>query len=72
VAGGDLNVTQVSPRVEHGRDICVAEHMRMCPGDLDTGGFGEPVQAAGGRVPVHPGAAGVEQDRLGGWLTFAR
>ena len=35
----------------------------MCPGDLDAGGLGEPVQAAGGRVPVHPGAAGVEQDR---------
>ena len=35
----------------------------MRPGDLDTGGFGEPVQAAGGRVPVHPGAAAVEQDR---------
>ena len=35
----------------------------MCPGDLDAGGFREPVQAAGGRVPVHPGAAGIQQDR---------
>jgi len=41
----------------------VAQHVRVCPGDLDAGGFGEVVQAAGGRVPVHPGAAAVEQDR---------
>ena len=41
----------------------VAQHMRMRPGHLDAGGLGEPVQAAGGRVPVHPGAAGVQQDR---------
>jgi len=37
--------------------------MRVCPGDLDAGGFGEVAQASGGRVPVHPGAAGVQQDR---------
>ena len=37
--------------------------MRVCPGDLDAGGCGEVTQAAGGRVPVHPGAAAVEQDR---------
>jgi hypothetical protein len=41
----------------------VAEHVRVCPGDLDAGGFGEVVQAVGGRVPVHPSAAAVEQDR---------
>ena len=35
----------------------------MCPGDLETGGLGELVQAAGGSVPVHPGTAAVEQDR---------
>ena len=63
VTGGDLHVAQVSASVEHGRDICVTEHMRMCPGDLDAGGFGEQAQAPGGRVPVHPGAAAVEQDR---------
>jgi hypothetical protein len=39
------------------------KHVRMCPGHLDAGGSGEPVQAAGGRVAVHPGAAGVQQDR---------
>ena len=35
----------------------------MCPGDPDAGGLGEPVQAAGGRVPVHPGTPGIQQDR---------
>ena len=35
----------------------------MCPGGLDAGGCGEPAKAAGGRVPVHRGAAGVEQVR---------
>jgi len=37
--------------------------MRVRPGDLDADGFGEVPQAAGGRVPVHPGAPGVQQDR---------
>jgi hypothetical protein len=41
----------------------VAEHVRVCPGDLDDGGLGQVAQAAGGRVPVHSGAAAVEQDR---------
>ena len=35
----------------------------MCPGDLDAGGFGEVAQAAGGRVPVHPGAPGIKENR---------
>jgi hypothetical protein len=35
-------------------------------GDLDAGSFGEVPQPAGGRVPVHPGAAGVQQDRPAG------
>jgi hypothetical protein len=63
VTGSDLHVAQIGAGVEHGRDVGVAEHVRVCPGDLDAGGFGKPVQAAGGRVPVHPGAAGVQQDR---------
>ena len=33
------------------------------PGHRDAGGLGEPVQAAGGRMAVHPGAAGVQEDR---------
>ena len=61
--GGDLHIAQVNASVEHGRDGRVAEHVRVCPGDLDAGGFGEMVQAAGGRVPVHPGAAAIEQGR---------
>jgi hypothetical protein len=63
VPGGDLHIAQVHASVEHGRDKRMAEHVRMCPCDLDAGGFGEVPQAAGGRVPVHPGAAAVEQDR---------
>jgi hypothetical protein len=39
----------------------VAEHVRVCSGDPDVGGSGEPAQAAGGRVPVRPGAAAVEE-----------
>jgi len=39
------------------------EHVRARPGHLDAGGLGDVAQAAGGRVPVHPGAAGVQQDR---------
>jgi len=35
----------------------------VSPGDLDAGGLSELAQAAGGCVPVHPGAAAVEQDR---------
>src|SRR5919204_21404 len=41
----------------------VAEHVRVRPGDLEAGGSGEVAQAAGGGVPVRPGAAGVQQDR---------
>jgi hypothetical protein len=41
----------------------MAEHVRVRPGHLDPGGLGEVVQAACSRVPVHPGAAAVEQDR---------
>jgi hypothetical protein len=41
----------------------MTEHVRVRPGDPDPGGPGEVAQAAGGRVPVHPGAAGVQQDR---------
>ena len=63
VAGGDLDVPEVDASVEHGRDERVAEHVRVRPGGLDAGGSGELPQAAGGRVPVHPGTAAVEQDR---------
>jgi hypothetical protein len=41
----------------------MTEHMGLRPGDPDPRRFCELVQAAGGGVPVHPGAAAVEQDR---------
>ena len=41
VPGGDLHVAQVSASVEHGRDVRMAEHVRVCPGDVDAGGLGE-------------------------------
>ena len=40
--------------------------MRVRPDDPYAGSLGEPAQAPGGRVPVHPGAACVEQDRSAG------
>ena len=63
MTGRDLDVPEVDPCVEHGRDKSVAEHMRVCPGYLDVGSPGELVQAPGGCVPVHPGIAAIEQDR---------
>jgi len=47
----------------------VAEHVRVRPGDPDSGCFGEPAEAAGGGVAVHPGAAAVEQDGPAGSST---
>jgi hypothetical protein len=44
----------------------MAQHVRVCPGDLDVGSLGKVPQAAGGRVPVHPGTAGVQKDRPAG------
>jgi hypothetical protein len=63
VAGSYLDVTQVHSGIEHGRDECTAQHMRVRPGDPYTGYLREPPQAPGGGVAVHPGAAAVEQDR---------
>jgi len=63
VAGGDLDVAQVDVDVETGRDESVTQHVRVRPGDPAAGGVGETPQAAGSRVPVHPGTAGVQQDR---------
>ena len=63
VTGRDLDIPEVDASIEHGRDEGMAGHVRVCPGDLNAGGFGEVAQAAGGCVPVHTGAAAVEQDR---------
>jgi hypothetical protein len=62
VAGGDLDISQVDASVEHGRDECVTEHVRVCLGHLYAGSIREVPQAAGSRVTVHPGAAAIEQD----------
>jgi hypothetical protein len=62
VAGGDLDVPQVHSGIEHGRDEGVAEHMRVRPGNAHPSSFGQPPQAPGGSVAVHPGAASIEQD----------
>jgi hypothetical protein len=66
VPGGDLHVAQIDASVKHGRDERVAEHVLVCPGDLDASVRGEVPEAAGGCMPVHPGAAGVQQDRPAG------
>jgi hypothetical protein len=44
----------------------MSEHVRMWPDDPHARVLGEVAQAADGRVPVHPGAAAVEQDRAAG------
>ena len=45
----------------HGRDKCMAQHVRVRPDDVDAGGLGEVPQAAGGGVPVHPGAVALSR-----------
>src|ERR1035441_160332 len=42
---------------------CMAEHMRVRPGNPYSGDVGQAPQAPGGGVAVHPRAAAVEQDR---------
>jgi murein DD-endopeptidase MepM/ murein hydrolase activator NlpD len=54
---------RLTPGVEHRGDVRVAEHVRMHPRDLDSRGVGQLLHPAGGRVPVHPGAVWVAQDR---------
>jgi len=47
VPGGDLDVPEVDAGIEHGRDESAAQHVGAGPGDLDPGGPGELVRAAG-------------------------
>jgi len=63
VPGSDLDIPQVHARIQHGCDVCVAEHVRVGSGDLHTGGIGEVAQAPGGGMTVHPGTTAMEQDR---------
>jgi hypothetical protein len=69
VAGGDVNVAQVDAGVEHGGDVGVAEHVRVDRRHPHPGCLGQGAKPAGRSVPVHPGAASVEQDRSGDPLT---
>ncbi len=62
-AGRRSDIAEVDSGVKHGRCECMSEHVRVCPGGLDTRCRGETAQAAGRRVPVHPRAAAVKQDR---------
>jgi len=63
VAGGDLHVAEADARVEHGRHEGVPEHVGVHPGHPNPSRAGEELQPAGRRVPVHPHAIGVAQDR---------
>jgi hypothetical protein len=63
VPGGDLNVAQAHPSVEHGRDKCVPEHVWMRPADPHSRLLRESPQPPGGGVPVHACPMDVEQDR---------
>jgi hypothetical protein len=59
MTGCDLDVSEVDAGIETGRNEGMTEHVRAGPGDPDAGGLGEVLQAAGGRVLVHPGVAAV-------------
>ena len=60
--GGDLDVAQVHSGVETGHER-VPQTMRVGADDSHAVGLGEVSEAAGGCVPVHPSATGVEQYR---------
>src|SRR5262245_65767219 len=63
MTSGDLNVTEVDSGVEHRGDERVLQHARMRACDVHSAGVRKVPRTAGGGVPVHPGPAGVEQDR---------
>ena len=63
VAGGDLHVAEVDAGVEHGRDVGVAEHVRVQWRHPHPGRRSQGAQPSGGGMSVHPDAAGVQQDR---------
>jgi hypothetical protein len=65
VAGRDLDISQVHPGVEHGRDEGVPEHVGMRTGDPYARHLGEAPEPPGGGVPVHAPPVAVEQDRAG-------
>jgi hypothetical protein len=58
-----LDVAEIDAGVEHGGDVGVSEHVWVQCRHPHPGRLGKSAQSAGGGVPAHPGAAGVEQDR---------
>jgi hypothetical protein len=50
--------------------MVVTKHVRVHQGDVDSRLVGQPLQTAGRRVPVHPDAVDVAEDRLGLTLGF--
>jgi len=63
LCGPDLvDVPEVRAGIEHGRHESVTKHMRVYLRP-QAGSLGQAPQAPGRRVAVHPGAAGIEQDR---------
>lgn len=65
VASCDLDVGKVDAGVEHRGHECVAQHVRVHAGRRDVGRLGKCLQAAGGRVTIHPPGVAVEEDRSG-------
>ena len=54
MAGGDLDISQVDPGVEHGGDEGIEEHVRMGPGDPHSRGLGE-INALRATAPIIAG-----------------
>ena len=63
VASGDLHVAQRHAGVEHGGPKSMYQHIWVHSGHPDAGCGGEVLQPTGGRVPVHPTADLIAQDR---------
>jgi hypothetical protein len=60
--GSDLDIPEIHAGIEHRGNESVTKHMRVYLRP-QPGGASEAPQPPGGRVPVHPGTAAVEQDR---------
>jgi len=59
----DLDIAKIYPGIQHGRYEGVPEHVWMRPGDPYSSLPCQMPQAPGGRMPVHPDAAAIQQDR---------
>ncbi len=63
VACCDLDVAQVDPGVKHRGHERVPEHVQVGVAYRHGAKLGQMTKTTGGGMPVHPGLAGVEQDR---------